>query len=269
VGTTKLTRKEILTEDPVHAAMIRIVETFREQRKLIAIGVAGAILLAVGIYFAMNYYRSRELSAQLVLSRGMAFYHAAIDPEAPDDPYGQGPQPVFRSETARNEAAGKEFSDVVSLHRSSKLGVLAQYYLGLCQLRLGQEEEAVRSLEVVRNNTRDITMGYLAKKILAQHYLDKGNARGALEILEGMVQDPQCDLPMELIQVEMASAYVALGRNEDALKLLREMRDQGQPGVFQSLVIEKLNQIEAVTDTSGEDSAPEGENPVPETIPEL
>jgi predicted negative regulator of RcsB-dependent stress response len=237
--------------------MIRIVDTFREQRKLIALGAATLVLLAVGIYFGVNYYRTREMSAQEMLGRGMAFYHAAIDPEAPDDPYGQGPQPVFRSETARYEAAAKEFSDVIAFYRSSKIGVLAQYYLGLSQLHLGQEEEAIKSLEVVRNNTRDITMGYLAKKLLAQYYLDNDNPRGALEILEGMVEDPQCDLPMELVRVELASTYVALGRNEDALKLLREMRDQGQPGAFQSMVLEKLNQIEAVTEVSGETAMPE------------
>jgi predicted negative regulator of RcsB-dependent stress response len=248
--------------------MIWIVDTFREQRKLIALAAASIILIAVGIYFGVSYYRSRESSAQVTFGRGMAFYHAAIDPEAPDDPYGKGPQPVFRNDTARYEAASKEFSDVLSLHRSSKLGVLAQYYLGLSQLRLGQPEEAVKNLEVVRNNTRDLTIGYLAKKLLAQQYLDQGNARGAREILEGMVQDPQCDLPAELLRVELANAHMVLGNEEDALKLLREMRDQGQTGMFQSLVLERLGQLEAITNISGGDSSSEEENPAPDPIPE-
>ena len=50
MGTTKLTRKEILAEDPVHQAIIQLIEFFRVNGKKIAIGAAVIVLLAVGVY---------------------------------------------------------------------------------------------------------------------------------------------------------------------------------------------------------------------------
>jgi predicted negative regulator of RcsB-dependent stress response len=269
VGKTKLTRKEILAEDPIHHAMVSIVDVFRSQGKLIAIAAASLVLLGAGIFFGLSYYQGRNMAAQIALGEGMSLFHATIDPEAPDDPYGQGPVPAFRSEEARYQAASQEFSNVIEQYGSSKLGVLAHYYLGLCQLRLGQEDEAVQSLEVVRSNTRDRTVGYLGKKVLAQYYLNSGNGKAAQEILEGMIRDPQCDLPKEVLKVDLANAYAALGKGEEAANLLQEAQAESQGSMFQTMINDKLNELKALSSVSpnegsSEKKDPPAENPDPE-----
>jgi len=64
VGTTKLTRKEILAEDPVHEAMIRLIEFFQANGKKIGIAAAAAVLVAVGIYAGLLYLDYRLWQAQ-------------------------------------------------------------------------------------------------------------------------------------------------------------------------------------------------------------
>jgi predicted negative regulator of RcsB-dependent stress response len=245
VSTTKLTRKEILAEDPVHEMMIRFIEFFRTNGKLIGIVGIGVVAVAVGLYFGLDYLDTREMRAQQQLGKGIDFYHARVDGSALDDPYGKGPTPLFRTHTARYEAAAKEFQSVISQYGSSKLAVLARYYLGLTQLRLGKNEEAVRLLEAVRNNSKDRTVGYLARKVLAKHQLDTGNYKGAQELLQGMIKDPQCDLPREDLRVDLARALEAQGKREDALKVLREARDEAGRSMLQSMVMQELTRIEA------------------------
>jgi len=205
------------------------------------------VVLAAMIYFGLQYLRSREALAQQGFTKALDFYHAQIDPAAQDDPYAKGPNPVFRNDTAKYQAAAKEFSTIISKHGFSKLAAVSRYYLGLCQLQLGQKDEAVKSLEAVRNNTKDRTVGYLARKVLAQIYMSSGNPKGAQEILESMVSDPQSELPQEDVKIQLAQVYAAQGKRDQALKLLREARDQAQlsRSMLVGQIAKQLQQLES------------------------
>ncbi len=244
MGTTKLTRKEILAEDPVHETIMQIVEVFRTQGKMIAAIAAVAAIVAIGGYLGIDYLQAREDQMQQQLGRALAIYHGRIDPSAPDDPFAKGPDPAFKSENAKYQAAVKEFSSIASRYASGKLGITAKYYLGLCELKLGQNNEALRSLEEVRNNSRDKTLGYLAKKVLARYYLGAGNYRASQELLDGMLRDPQCDLPKDDLNIDLARIFEAQGKRDEALKILRKAREEGMSSGFQPLITQEITRLE-------------------------
>jgi predicted negative regulator of RcsB-dependent stress response len=151
---------------------------------------------------------------------------------------------LFRTEEARYKAAAREFSSVASAWGVSKLAVIARYYQGLTQMRLGQKEEALRSLEAVRNNTRDRTVAYLARQVIAEHYIETGNPKGAREILEEMIKDPQCALPKSMLQLDLARALEGLGKRDEAIKILREARDGSGRSMLVSMIVQELNKLE-------------------------
>jgi predicted negative regulator of RcsB-dependent stress response len=227
VGTTKLTRKEILAEDPVHEAIMQLVEFFRVNGKKVGMLAAILVLIALGVYGGFLYLKSREGEAQEQLAKGMAFFHAEVVPDATDDPFGKGPTPAFRSDEAKYKAAAREFSSIASRFGHSKLSTVARYYLGLSQLRLGQSKEAIQNLESVAANSRNRTLGYLAKKVLAEESVKSGNPNGAREILEGMMKDPKFDLPREDLSMQLSRVLVALGKRDEAVKVLQEASSQG------------------------------------------
>jgi predicted negative regulator of RcsB-dependent stress response len=253
VGTTKLTRKEILAEDPVHVVLIRIVELFRTKGKFIALGAGSVLLVALGIYFGMKYLDSRDANVQLQFAKAMDFFHARIDANALDDPYGKGPEPLFRTETLKYQAAAKAFADLQSRLGGSKLGIGAQYYLGLCRLNLGEKDAAVRALEAVRNNSKERTFGYLAKKTLATYHLDNGNPKASQEILEGMIKDPQCQLPREDLKLDLAQVLAAQNKREEALKVLREARGDSTRSMFLSRINQEIDRLEGRSPVRPED----------------
>ncbi|HYK91965.1 MAG TPA: tetratricopeptide repeat protein [Acidobacteriota bacterium] len=261
MGTTKLTRKEILAEDPVHQAIIQIVDLVREQGKTIGIVLAGVILVAVSIYFLLQFLDSREAQAQQQLARGIEFYHGTIDANAPDDPYGKGPFPAFKNDAAKYQAASKEFQSVISRYGYSKIAVAARYYLGLIQLRQGQVKEGLRSLETVSNNSKDRTVGYLAKKVLAEHYLEAGNYKGAQEILEAVIRDPQCDLPKDDLSIGLARALASQGKQAEALKVLRSAQEQNPTSMLQSQVLRELTKLQSSPATGTDTTKPAAARP--------
>ncbi len=244
LGTTKLTRKEILAEDPVHHAIIQVVELFREQGKMIATVAVAGLLVIAGIFLGIQYLDAREAQAQGQLAKGMDFFHARVDPTALDDPYGKGSEPLFRTEEAKYKAAYKEFSSVASMWGVPKLATIARYYQGLTEMRLGQKEEGLRSLEAVRYNTKDRTVAFLARQAIAEYYLQTGNPKGAREILEEMTKDPQCALPKAILQLDLARALESLGKRDEAIKILREARDGSGRSMLVSMIIQELNKLE-------------------------
>jgi tetratricopeptide (TPR) repeat protein len=236
VGTNKLTRKEIAA-DPIHDALITAVETFRTRAKIIALAAIGVVLLSVLVYLGMGYLDSRDALAQQELAKGLDFYHAAVNELAKADPYALGPNPTFPSEEARYRAALEHFNLVASRFGSSKLGVMAHYYSGLCQKYLGQKNE-------VGNNTSDRTVGFLAKKVLATFYVETGDSKKGVEILLAMIKDPQCDLPKEDLQIDLSRAYVAQGNRAEALKVLQQAQEGGGAGMLQSQIFQELTRLQ-------------------------
>ncbi len=251
MGTTKLTRKEILAEDPIHQAIVQTVDLFREQGKKIGIVVGGVVVVALGVYFLLQFLDMREEQAQLMLSKGMDYFHAGIDPAATADPYGKGPSPVFKTEADKLQAADKEFQGVLSKYGLSKTAVVARYYLGLVELRQGKTKEAVQSLEAAGNNSRDRTVAYLAKRVLATHYLDTGNYKGAQAIFESLIRDPKCELPKDDLSVDLSRALVAQGKRDEALKVLREAKERAPSSLLQSEVVQEMTKLQSTSASSG------------------
>jgi len=243
VSTTKLTRKEI-SADPIHDALVSTIEVLRTRARIIMMIAAGVILVAVIAYFGLRYLESRNSLGQQELAKGIDYYHGLIDAKAQEDPYALGPTPVFRTEEDKYRAASTAFNAVVTRFGSSKLGVIGRYYFGLSQLRVGKKSEAVAALEAVANNTTDRTVGYLAKKVLASHWVESGNAKKGQEILEGMLKDPQCDLPKEDLQLDLSRAFMAQGKRAEALKTLQEAQESGGGGMLQSLIFQELGRIQ-------------------------
>jgi predicted negative regulator of RcsB-dependent stress response len=251
VGTTKLTRKEILAEDPVHEAIIQLIEFFKMNGKNVGLIAAAIVLVAVGVYGGIQYLANREDQAQELLGQGMEFFHAPIAPDASDgNPYAKGTTPTFRNDQARYQAAAKEFSSLISKYGYSKTAVVARYYLGLSQLQLGQNKEAAQSLEAVSGNSKDRIVGYLAKKALAGIYFASGNYKGAGELLEGMIKDPQCLLPKEDMSIQLSRILVAQGKRDEAVKVLRDAGSQGVAfSVLKQQVSQELDRLQKASKT--------------------
>ncbi|MDR1728603.1 MAG: hypothetical protein LBT74_11890 [Acidobacteriota bacterium] len=249
MGTTKLTRKEILSDDPVHDGILRLFGILQGNRRLIAVSLAVAVVLAVGLWAGSRYLDARALAAAERLGKGMDFFMANVSADAGDgaDPYASGDgTPTFKSDEAKYQAAAKEFAAVADAFGAGETAKTARYFLGLTQLKLGKKDEAVKTLEKVAFGSGSRTVGYLAKKALAGHYAESGNAKGAAELLQGMVKDSKCDLPKEELSLQLSRVLVADGKKDEAVKVLREATEQPGDafGTYNSQVLAEIEKLQ-------------------------
>jgi tetratricopeptide (TPR) repeat protein len=245
VSTNKLTRKEIISEDPVHHAMIRSIELFRMNGAKIGIMAVVVLALAFGVYGVSQYLGKRETQAQDRLGRGIEFFNAMVVADATDDPFGKGLVPTFRNDQAKYQAAAKEFSSIASGFGFGEIRLASRYYLGLCQLQLGQQNEAIKSLEAVIGNSKNRTIGFLAKRVIAFSYFNSKNYKGSQELLAGMIRDPKCDLPKEDLSIQLSRVLDAQGKRDEAIKVLREA-DVISPafGAFKQQLVAELDRLQ-------------------------
>jgi len=260
VGTTKLTRKEIRSVDPVRETIVRLVGFFQVNSGKIGIAVIVIIALALGFWAFSRYMDSRAAAAGAMLGRGMVFFSATVSPEAEDDPFAKGDTPFFKSDEDKYQAAAKEFSAAAGSFGAGEAGKSAKYYLGLTQLRLGNNEEALKNLESVAFGSGSRTVAFLAKQALANHHADSGNAEGAEDLLRGMIKDPKCNLPKEELGMQLARILAAGGKTDEAIKVLREASESSQIfGSYNQLLLTEIEKLQA--------AAPSDETPAEEPQP--
>ena len=255
MGTTKLTRKEIRSTDPVRERMILLVGLFQANRAKIGVAIIAIIVLALGSWALSRYLDSCAQAASATLGMGMSFFTATVSPDASEnDPYARGDIPRFVSEEARYLAAAKEFSAAAGSFGAGEAGRTARYYLGLTQLRLGQNDEAIRNLESVAFGSGNRTVGFLAKKVLADYQANSGNVRAAEDLLRGMIGDTRFDLPKEALGMQLAAILVADGRRDEAIRVLREASDASP--IFGVYNQQLLSEIERLQRTVSSEDAP-------------
>jgi predicted negative regulator of RcsB-dependent stress response len=99
----------------------------------------------------------------------------------------------------------------------------------------------------------------LAKKVLATYYAGSGNNKAAGAILDGMLKDPQCQLPREDLSIQLARVLVAQGKRDQAVKLLKDASSQGPAfSVFKQQLVLELDKLQKIPVTASE---PQAEHP--------
>ena len=246
MGTTKLTRKEIRSKDPVRENILRMVEFVQTNRSKIGIAVVAVIVLAFGLRIVNAYLGSRAEAAEAMLGRGMAFFSAVVSPDASEDnPYAEGGTPRFLSDDAKYEAAAKEFTAAASSFGAGETKRTARYYLGLTQLQLGKKEDAKKNLESAAFGSGNRTVGFIAKQALADYYADSGDAKGAEDLLRGMINDARCDIPKEHLSMQLADILAAEGKRDEAIVVLRDASEASPVfGVFNQQLLAEIERLQ-------------------------
>ena len=245
MGTTKLTRREIRSNDLVHESIVRLFELLQINRTKIMAAVIVIIVLIIGLWAGSWYLDSRALMAQEQLGRGMNFFLASVSIDADDDPYANGGTPIFKSDEAKYKAAAIEFTAAADTFGAGEIAKSARYFLGLTQLRLNEEAEAIKTLEKVAFGSGSRTIGFLAKNVLASHYAESGKKKEAAELLQGMIKDSKCDLPKEELSLQLSRILVSDGRKDEAVRVLREASEQSDAfGVFNQQLLSEIDKLQ-------------------------
>lgn len=248
---SRLTREE-MRRDEVREAVFSASTWFAEHIRQILIGIAGVIVVVVGVILFLNYQEGREAEASFELSKALEVFRAEVKaPEAdaaldfldapPDSAPGEGDaeeEPAgqedgddegltFASEAERRAEARSALEAVRESYGSTTSGRLAAVYLGQIAAAEGDTATA-RELwtEYLETNDGDNALAIGLQMNL--YSLDRAEGRGeqlAAE-LRGAVATETSALPKDVLLFELAATLDQLGDEEGARETYQRIVDE-------------------------------------------
>jgi len=165
-----------------------------------------ALLVIVLIGFGGWWYLQQQDEAA-----GLALGHAITIYSTPLTAAGQPALPgatAFATSQERAKAAQAEFKSAADKYSHTNSGELAKYFLGLTDIDLNNTADAERELKEVAG-TRNADTSSLAKMALASLYRRMGKDQDAIKLYKELSDKPTNTVSKSAAQLEMAATYEA------------------------------------------------------------
>ena len=140
---------------------------------------------------------------------GMALGHAIATYTTPLSAAGQPATPgvpSFATAQDRGKAAKEEFKKVAENYSHTNSGELARYFMGLADMEMNNAADAERELKEVAG-TRNADTSSLAKMALASVYRRTGRDQEAIKLYKELSDKPSNTVSKSAAQLEMAATY--------------------------------------------------------------
>ncbi|MBR6992432.1 MAG: tetratricopeptide repeat protein [Bacteroidales bacterium] len=115
------------------------------------------------------------------------------------------------------------FTDIIDEYGCTKSGNLAKYYAGICQLNLGQYNEAIDLLKSYKG--KDAFTGAEALMLIGDAYAEMDNAKDAVSYYEKAAAKASNFIISPTALWKAGMMYIALGDNESATKAFQQIKD--------------------------------------------
>ncbi len=115
------------------------------------------------------------------------------------------------------------FTDIIDEYGCTKSGNLAKYYAGICQLNLGQYNEAIDLLKSYKG--KDAFTGAEALMLIGDAYAEMDNAKDAVSYYEKAAAKASNFIISPTALWKAGMMYIALGNNESATKAFQQIKD--------------------------------------------
>ncbi|HEV2493536.1 MAG TPA: tetratricopeptide repeat protein [Terriglobia bacterium] len=166
------------------------------------LGVAGAVIVTVGLVVGLKIYMDRqEAAANTALGTALKTFRAyvgALSTSAGFD------SQTFPSAETKYKTALAQFTEITRNYPHQKAADIARYHLGLCQSALGDHATAVKTLEQA-SHVSDHTVASLAKLSLAGEYASTGKTADAEKLYQDLADHPTLAVPKATALMALAN----------------------------------------------------------------
>ena len=210
-------------------------ETIGNRGRLIGL-ITLAVLVLVGVALGVNAWRQRgNTDAERMLADAMVALNARVVP-ASAEPTQPGEVPAaasigatgsFATVAAKLTVAAPKLKAAADAYPDSAAGITARYHYGSSMAALGKYDEAVAAFDdVVTRAGADSLYGRMARLGKADTQARAGQHDAAIATWTALAATPGEDLPKDAILMELAKAYEAAGRTDEARKTFTQLVDE-------------------------------------------
>ena len=218
----RISRKELKKDEFVQEVShtVAYFQQHRNQTTVVSVALGALLVLTVGGYFLWD---KRNADASDSLSRAMRTLHAPVLLPGVPPPPGSN-EKVFTSEKEKYSAALKEYQAIADSYSLLRQGAVARYYVGLCQLGLGNSAEGEKELGALAAG-RDEQVGSLARFALASSQAAAGKTDEAEKNFRYLAEHPTSEVARSSALMSLAAVLRAT-KPAEAEKIYRELEVQ-------------------------------------------
>ena len=246
MAAKRLTRREIVQEDKIQAALSGIYKWSSQNHSLLIAFFAIFLLSILGSYFWQNYQSDRSEEIQVQFGEALKIYHAPVVEETAED--SEDPiifdEYIFATDEERREKALEGFTAVVEDATGTHLGLLARYYRGLIKQEMGQMGTAEEELNFVVQNSAELQTRNLARHLLAGIAESQDDRQLANQLLEAILLEDTASFPKDTILLRLAQNHEAAGNAEKALKFYTTLTTEYPTSDYSQEAQRRLDQLE-------------------------
>ncbi len=190
----KLTRKELRAPDAFQKAGLQAREWLQDKQRLVLLAALAVLVAGGGVAVASFVSNRGEVEASKALSSALKIVERPVRAEEPPAPQEPDGEPPFASQKEKDEALIKQLAEVRQKYPRSRAAVAAELPIGEAQLRLGQPDEALKSIqEFLKAIPPDDPLRAEALEGQGYAYEEKGNLDQALASFDALSRDSKTD----------------------------------------------------------------------------
>jgi TolA-binding protein len=229
-------------------AMAReFVEPRRKQVTLAALAIL--IVAAIGIGVILMRQRT-QAAAQELLAEAMVVLDAQVVPNEPIDPKSPTPPAAamagagtYSTEAQKLTAAVPKLRQAADAYPGTTAGITARYHLAAALAALGKHQEALQAYDEVIRRGGDTIYGTMARLGKAGEQARSGQHDPAIAALKDLAEKKDGELPEDAVLMQLARAYAAAGKTDDARKTFTKVVDEHPDSPYASEARQALESL--------------------------
>jgi TolA-binding protein len=208
-----------LKENEFARSVAQARETLEQRKRDITIMTAVVVVLLIAVAGFVTWRQSRAAAANDKLAQALAIYDAPVVPipkPAPGSPPPVQQPGTYPTEEAKFEASLPLFIETANQFPSAQAGITARYTAASILARSGKYAEAEQQYQQVIDKAGNSIYAKTARLGLADVQAAQGKYDNAITIYTELSRDPNSQLPVDSVLMQLGRTYARAGRNEEA-----------------------------------------------------
>jgi tetratricopeptide (TPR) repeat protein len=229
----KRTERHHLKENELAHSLAAAREYIEPRKKQVSLAAFLIFLFAVALLGVMIVRQRTVNRAHDMLAEAMVVLDAQVIPREPLDPKSPTPPAAamqgtgaFETEEARLQAAVPKLKAAADTYPDTQPGITARYHLAGALASLGKHDEAAQAYDDVIRRAGDNLYGRMARLGKAEEQGRAGQLDAAIATYKELSENTDGDLPADAILMQLARAYAAAGKKDEAQKTFTKIVDE-------------------------------------------
>ena len=208
-----------LKENEFARTVVQAREALEHRKRDITVITLVVVVLLAAVAGFVWWRQSRAAAANALLAQALNVYEAPVVPIPPPAPGSPPPvqQPgTYPTERAKLDASLPLFVEAANRYPSTDAGLSARYSAAGILAQLGRQAEAEQAYQEVVDKAGRSIYGRTARLGLADVQAAQGKYDAAIAIYTELSRDPDSQIPVDSVLMQLGRTYARAGRTEEA-----------------------------------------------------